>query len=110
MADRQPEKKETEANEDNWIPVVTPDCRRNNKDQRQRSNPRDYKAHFKWNNPYSLLGQTDQPIKRATPNKTEDTRTETKSQNENRRRRRLKMTDDDEKTYTGTAKVLKEEM
>ena len=42
MADRQPEKKETEANEDNWIPVVTPDrCRQNNKDREQEINPRD---------------------------------------------------------------------
>ena len=109
MADRQAEKKESNVR----IPVVTPDRRRSTEDShredshRQYNNPRDYKANFKWNNPYSLLGQTDQPIKRATPNKTEETRNETGSQNKNRRRK-LKMTDDEK--ITVSAKELKEEM
>ena len=104
MADRISEKKQTRT-DDYKIPIVTPDRRRSH----QEFNPRgDYKANIKWNNPYSLLGQTDQPTKRATPNKTEETRSETKrSETKNQRRN---MTDDDEKTYTGTAKVLKEEM
>ena len=80
MADRHTEKKETEANKDNRIPVVTPDRRRRKEEEQQQHefNPRDYKANLKWNNPYSLLGQTDQPIKRATPNTREVTRIKSK--------------------------------
>ena len=107
MADRHTEKKE----QDNWIPVVTPDRRRRNdehqnakerqRQQQQRQNefnPRDYKANTSWTNPFSFLGQAEPP---TTTTKTTTTTTAN-------RRRRSKMTDN-EKTTT-TAKELKEEM
>ena len=75
MADRHTEKKDNKPNP-KTIPVVTPD-RRQQQGQRNVDDRR-YKAELKWSNPYSLLGQTDQP-KRATPKTREETRIETKS-------------------------------
>ena len=103
MADRHTEKKDNKPNPNpKPIPVVTPDRRQQQNVDDRRFNPKEYKAELKWNNPYSLLGQTDQP-KRATPKIREETRIETKP------RSRGKMNDDDEKTPTA-AKTLKEEM
>ena len=104
MADRLTEKKESES-DNNWVPVVTPDRSQNAEDRQQQRqfNPRDYKTNTRWINPYSFLGETEQPKQETTPKEAKTTAATF------HRRRKTKMTDV-EKTNVATAKELKDEM